>query len=94
MASMRRRRQRAAAISFASSVSSPSAGLKRFRMAASSASYSSCDSWGRTTRALLSPCFRLFWADLAFPSAVTGPFDFAPLLRAASALVDTGILRF
>ena len=31
------------------------------------------------------PCLRLFYEDMALPSAVMGPFDLAPLIRAMAA---------
>ena len=37
---------------------------------------------------LVRPCFKLLRDEIALPSAVTGPFDFAPLARAISALFD------
>jgi hypothetical protein len=40
---------------------------------------------GRTTRLLVSPCFKPFCEDMALPSAVMGPFDLAPLIRAVAA---------
>ena len=67
-------------------------GLKRLMNEASSLSYASCDSCGRTTRLLVRPCFKLFCEEMALPSAVMGPFDLAPLIRAVAALLDIQIL--
>lgn len=51
---------------------------------ASRASKSSCDSPASTTHDDERPCLKLFCADLARPSGVTGPCDFAPLMCDAS----------